>query len=63
MTWDTVQQVLRIVLYTVGSYLFGSDVADGASFQGALGGVMAVGAFVWWWAWERTRPAAAPPKP
>lgn len=58
MTWDTVQQVLRIILYSVGAFLFGESTADGELFQGLIGGVLSVGAFAWWWFWERTRPAA-----
>ena len=58
MDWTQIQQVLRIVLYTLGGWLLGSDVADGALFQQALGGVMAVGSFVWWW-FSSTRTANA----
>lgn len=57
MTWQTVQQVLRILLYTLGSFLFGESIADGELFQGLIGGVMSVGSFLWWILWERNRPA------
>lgn len=56
MDWGQIQQVVRIVLYTLGGWLLGSDVADGALFQQALGGVLAVGGFVWWF-FSRTRTA------
>lgn len=55
MTWDTVQQILRIAAYSGGSYLFGQSVADGQQFQAAVGGALAIGAFAWWWFWERRR--------
>jgi hypothetical protein len=57
MTWDTLQQFVRIVLYTVGAYLFGSEVADGATYQGAIGGALAIGAFIWWLIYERNKAA------
>lgn len=56
MNWDSIQQVLRIVLYAVGGYFLGDAVTEGEAFQAAVGGVLAVGAFVWWLAWQRQRP-------
>jgi len=55
MTWDTLQQVIRIVLYSVGGYFLGDGVVDSEVYQAAIGGVLAVGAFVWWFFWERNR--------
>lgn len=57
MNWDSLQQVLRIVLYAGGGYLFGDAVKDGELFQQAVGGLLSVGAFAWWWFWERNRAA------
>jgi hypothetical protein len=59
MTWTTLQQLIRIAGYSVGSWWFGENVADGELFQAAIGGVVAVGAFAWWAFWERDRPALA----
>jgi hypothetical protein len=53
MNWDTIQQVIRIIGYAVGSYFLGTAVADGETFQAALGGLTSVGAFVWWVVAER----------
>lgn len=53
MNWDTIQQVLRILLYTGGGWLFGQSVADGAMYQAAVGGILSLGAFVWWYFWNR----------
>lgn len=53
--WDTVQQFIRILLYMIGGAIFGSEVADGDVYQGAIGGAVSIGAFVWWWVWERRR--------
>lgn len=54
MDWSQIQQVLRIILYTGGGWLLGQEVVDGSLFQQALGGVLAVGSFVWWF-FSRTR--------
>lgn len=55
MQWTTIEQLIRIVGYAAGSYVFGAAVADGEMFQAALGGVLAVGAFAWWAIRERTK--------
>ena len=57
MTWDKIQQVLRIVIYSAGGYFLGDGVAQGEMFQAAVSGLMAVGAFAWWFFWDRTRAA------
>jgi len=56
MKWDTVQQLIRIGGYAVGSAVFGDAVASGELYQQALGGVIAVGAFAWWAIKERSKP-------
>ena len=58
MNWDTVQQLIRIVMYASGSALLGDGVADGAEYQAAIGGAVSIAAFLWWWFWERARPPA-----
>jgi len=58
MNWDTIQQVLRILLYTLGGWAFGDVVTEGPAFQNAVAGILAVGAFAWWAIWERSRPAS-----
>lgn len=60
MTWDSIQQVVRIVLYALGGWLLGDAVTQGEAFQAAVGGVLSIGAFVWWWFWERNRTPATP---
>jgi hypothetical protein len=46
---------VRIVAYAVGGYLLGDAVANSEQFQAAVGGLMSVGAFAWWFYWERKR--------
>lgn len=55
MSWDSVQQVVRIILYALGGYFFGEGVTDSSWFQQAVGGVLAVGSFAWWMIWDRSR--------
>lgn len=55
MKWDSIQQLVRIVAYAGGGYMFGDAVANGAEYQAAVGGALQVGAFAWWYAWERKR--------
>lgn len=54
--WSTVEQIVRIAAYSGGSYVLGDAVANGQLYQGAIGGVAAVGAFIWWLVFERNRP-------
>lgn len=55
MSWSTIQQLIRIVAYTAGAYFFGDAVANGETFQAALGGLLNVGAFAWWALVERAK--------
>jgi hypothetical protein len=55
MNWDSIQQLVRIVAYAVGGYLLGDAVANSEQFQAAVGGLVSVGAFAWWFYWERKR--------
>jgi hypothetical protein len=55
MKWDTVQQLVRILLYTGGGYFFGEATVEGELFQAAAAGVLSIGAFLWWWMWEHQR--------
>lgn len=47
LTWDNLQQFVRIALYTGGSLYFGKEFADGDMFQAALGAALTLGGFVW----------------
>ena len=55
MQWSTVEQLIRIAAYSGGSYFLGEAVTSGDLYKAAVGGVIAVGAFVWWLAFERNR--------
>lgn len=58
MNFSTIEQLVRILAYAIGSYFLGTGVADGEVFQAALGGGVSLIAFVWWLAFERNRPKA-----
>lgn len=58
MKFSTVEQLIRILAYTGGSFAFGDAIANGETFQAAIGGAIAVGAFVWWLVFERNRKKA-----
>lgn len=53
MNWQTMQQLVRILLYSGGSVAFGEGVADGDVYQQAISGAVAIAAFVWWAVKER----------
>ncbi len=58
MNVGTIQQLVRIVLYSAGGIFFGQGVADGELFQQVLGASGVIVAFVWWLAFERNRIAS-----
>ncbi len=58
MDWNSVQQFIRIVMQFFGGVLVSYGWLDEAGLQALTGAVISVGAFVWWWVWNRKRPAA-----
>jgi hypothetical protein len=57
MNWSTTEQLIRIVMYTAGGLTLGDGVAAGDQFQGAIGGVVSIVAFSWWFLRERSKPS------
>ena len=55
MTWDTMQQFVRIILGWFGAYLLSNGVSDAAMVETLTGGLLMVTQFVWWWFWNRVR--------
>lgn len=53
MNWSTLQQLIRILLYSGGSAVLGESLASGEMFQAAIGGVVSIAAFAWWIVRER----------
>lgn len=57
MNWDSVQQVLRIVLNAAGGVLIGKGYLNEEMATTLIGGVLSLGSVVWWFVWERGRTA------
>jgi hypothetical protein len=55
MNAGTLQQLVRIVMYSGGSMLLGQGIADGEMFQAVIGATGPIVAFIWWFFWERNR--------
>lgn len=56
MTWDSVQQFVRIVIGWAAAYLVTNGVLDASNatiLTGALLGIAQVG---WWFFWNKSRP-------
>lgn len=49
----TTEQLVRYALTWAGTATLGASVANGEMYQAAVGGVVAVGSFVWWIIRER----------
>jgi hypothetical protein len=59
MTWDSVQQVLRIILNAGGAYLVGKGVVTEEMSVTLVGGLLSVGSVMWWIFWDKNRAASA----
>lgn len=55
MNWATLQQLIRILLNAGGAMFFGDAIANGELYQAAVGGVISLGAFIWWALAERNK--------
>lgn len=55
MTWDSIQQVVRILLYALAGGLVTKGFLTEEMLNTAIGGVLAIGSAVWWFVWERKR--------
>jgi len=55
MTWDTVQQVLRIALNALGGILIGKGYLTEAMSTTLVGALLSLGSVAWWFFWDRKR--------
>lgn len=44
----SIEQIVRIGLFTVGGYFLGDGVASSAEYQQAVGAAIQLGTFAWW---------------
>lgn len=58
MTWDTVQQLVRIILQLAAGWLLKEGIITEAMSTTLVGSLLSIGGIVWWALWERTRPSA-----
>jgi hypothetical protein len=56
MTWDTVQQFVRIMLGWLGAWMLSKGIGNAESIQTLTGGLLMVAQFGWWFIWNRRRP-------
>jgi hypothetical protein len=55
MTWDSIQQVLRIVLNAAGGVLIGKGYLTEEMSTTLIGGLLSLGSVSWWVVFERNR--------
>lgn len=53
MQWTTIEQLIRILAYSGGSYFLGDAVVNGDMFKAAVAGGISLAAFIWWLIRER----------
>ena len=50
----TLEQMVRMILTWIGTFTLGEGVASGSEYQAAVGGVVAIASFIWWFIRNRT---------
>lgn len=58
MTWDTVQQLLRIILQVIAGSLISAGYLRAEDAQVMVGALVSLGGIAWWALWERKRPSS-----
>ena len=57
MTWDSIQQVLRIILNAIGAALISKGYLTAETLTTLVGGILSIGSVAWWFFWDRNRAA------
>jgi hypothetical protein len=60
MTWDTVQQLVRIVLQIAAGWLMSQGYITAEMETTLVGALVSIAGIVWWTLWERGRAPAKP---
>jgi hypothetical protein len=55
MNWDTVQQLLRIILQVVAGMLVSKGIITAEMGVTATGAILSLGGVAWWAFWQRKR--------
>lgn len=56
MTWDTVQQLVRIIMQLIAGWLLSKGWITADMVNTLVGALVSIGGVIWWAAWQRTRP-------
>ena len=59
--WDSIQQIVRIVMQILAGFLVGQGLITESMTEMVIGAGVSVAALVWWIFWERHREGAKPP--
>lgn len=57
MTWDTVQQLVRILMQLAAGFLVNQGLITSDMSTTLVGSVVSIGGILWWVLWDRNRPA------
>lgn len=60
MSWDTIQQLVRIILQLGAGWLLKEGVITEDMATTLVGSLLSIGGIAWWALWERSRPASTP---
>ena len=55
MTWDTIQQLVRIIAQVVAGMLVSKGLLTEELGTTLIGGVVSLGSVLWWVLWQRNR--------
>lgn len=53
--WDTLQQLIRIIMQIISGYLIARGVLDEANAVALSGAVLSLANIAWWAYWNRKR--------
>ncbi len=60
MTWDTVQQLIRILLQLAAGWMLKEGLITEDMVTTFIASVVSLGGIAWWAFWERSRPPSNP---
>jgi hypothetical protein len=61
MNWDTIQQLVRILMQLVAGFLVQRGLITEDMVTGLVGAVVSLAGIGWWMFWDRTRPVTEDP--
>ena len=61
MTWDSIQQLIRILAQFAAGFLVNAGLITGDMQTALVGAVTSLAGIGWWLFWLRKQPGATPP--